>query len=92
MFDIPENSFHEFHKPRRFEGDRFSWTPQHWANAQEKCQLAQQHWIQWWPMERRIQDWSCQVPGLIGWLDRPIRVMFWDKVESLLRGQGILSL
>jgi hypothetical protein len=24
MFDIPENSFHEFHKPRRFEGDRFS--------------------------------------------------------------------
>jgi hypothetical protein len=23
-FDVPENSFHEFHKPRRFEGDRFS--------------------------------------------------------------------
>jgi hypothetical protein len=22
-FDVPENSFHEFHKPRRFEGDRF---------------------------------------------------------------------
>jgi hypothetical protein len=28
-FDIPENSFHEFHEPRRFEGDRFSWIPQH---------------------------------------------------------------
>jgi hypothetical protein len=24
MFDIPENSFHELLKPRRFEGDRFS--------------------------------------------------------------------
>jgi hypothetical protein len=23
-FDIPENSLHEFYKPRRFEGDRFS--------------------------------------------------------------------
>jgi hypothetical protein len=23
-FDVPKNSFHEFHKPRRFEGDRFS--------------------------------------------------------------------
>jgi hypothetical protein len=23
-FDVPENSFHEFHKPRRFDGDRFS--------------------------------------------------------------------
>jgi hypothetical protein len=29
MFKIPENSFHEFRKTRRFEGDRFSWTPQH---------------------------------------------------------------
>jgi hypothetical protein len=28
-FDVPENSFHKFHKPRRFEGDRFSWIPQH---------------------------------------------------------------
>jgi hypothetical protein len=28
-FDVPENSFHEFHKPRCFEGDRFSWIPQH---------------------------------------------------------------
>jgi hypothetical protein len=25
----PENSFHKFHKTRRFEGDRFSWIPQH---------------------------------------------------------------
>jgi hypothetical protein len=31
-------------------------------------------------------------PGLIGRLGRPIRVTFWDKVEYLLRGQGILSL
>jgi hypothetical protein len=31
-------------------------------------------------------------PGLIGRLGRPIRVMFRDKIESLLRGQGILSL
>jgi hypothetical protein len=23
-YNVPENSFHEFHKPRRFEGDRFS--------------------------------------------------------------------
>jgi hypothetical protein len=23
-FDVPENSFHEFYKPRRFEGDMFS--------------------------------------------------------------------
>jgi hypothetical protein len=23
-FDVPENLFHEFHKSRRFEGDRFS--------------------------------------------------------------------
>jgi hypothetical protein len=23
-FYVPENSLHEFHKPRRFEGDRFS--------------------------------------------------------------------
>jgi hypothetical protein len=23
-FEIPENSFHEFHTTRRFEGDRFS--------------------------------------------------------------------
>jgi hypothetical protein len=23
-FDIPENSFHEFHKPRRFEGDNLN--------------------------------------------------------------------
>jgi hypothetical protein len=23
-FYVPENSFHEFHKPRRFDGDRFS--------------------------------------------------------------------
>jgi hypothetical protein len=28
-FKIPENSFHEFRKTRRFEGDRFSWIPQH---------------------------------------------------------------
>jgi hypothetical protein len=28
-FDVPENSFHEFHKPRRFEGDMFSSIPQH---------------------------------------------------------------
>jgi hypothetical protein len=27
-FDVPENSFHKFHKPWRFEGDRFSWIPQ----------------------------------------------------------------
>jgi hypothetical protein len=27
-FKIPENSFHEFHYTRRFEGDRFSWIPQ----------------------------------------------------------------
>jgi hypothetical protein len=26
---VPENTFHEFHEPRRFEGDRFSWIPQH---------------------------------------------------------------
>jgi hypothetical protein len=31
-------------------------------------------------------------PGLIGRLGRPIRVTFRDKIESLLRGQGILSL
>jgi hypothetical protein len=30
--------------------------------------------------------------GLIGRLGRPIRVTFRDKIESLLRGQGILSL
>jgi hypothetical protein len=30
-FEIPENSFHEFHKTRRFESDRFSWIPQHLA-------------------------------------------------------------
>jgi hypothetical protein len=23
-FFVPENTFHEFHEPRRFEGDRFS--------------------------------------------------------------------
>jgi hypothetical protein len=28
-FFVPENSFHEFHKPWRFVGDRFSWIPQH---------------------------------------------------------------
>jgi hypothetical protein len=28
-FNHPENSFHEFRKTRRFEGDRFSWIPQH---------------------------------------------------------------
>jgi hypothetical protein len=28
-FFVPENIFHEFHEPRRFEGDRFSWIPQH---------------------------------------------------------------
>jgi hypothetical protein len=27
--DVPESSFHEFHKPRCFEGDRFSWISQH---------------------------------------------------------------
>jgi hypothetical protein len=27
--DVPENSFHEFRKPRRFEGDKFSWIPLH---------------------------------------------------------------
>jgi hypothetical protein len=32
-FDVPQNSFHEFHKPRRFEGDRFSWIPQQEANS-----------------------------------------------------------
>jgi hypothetical protein len=31
-------------------------------------------------------------PVLIGQLGRPIRVTFRDKIESLLRGQGILSL
>jgi hypothetical protein len=31
-------------------------------------------------------------PGLIGRLGRPIRVTFRDRIESLLRGQGILSL
>jgi hypothetical protein len=30
-------------------------------------------------------------PGVIGRLDRPIRVTFRDKIKSLLRGQGILS-
>jgi hypothetical protein len=29
--------------------------------------------------------------GLIGRLDRPIKVTFRDKIESLLSGQGILS-
>jgi hypothetical protein len=28
-FNHPENSFHEFRKTRHFEGDRFSWIPQH---------------------------------------------------------------
>jgi hypothetical protein len=28
-FNVPKKSFHEFHKPRRFEGDRFSWIPQY---------------------------------------------------------------
>jgi hypothetical protein len=28
-FEIPENSFHELHKTQCFEGDRFSWIPQH---------------------------------------------------------------
>jgi hypothetical protein len=27
-FDVPENSFHECHKPRPFEGDKFSWIRQ----------------------------------------------------------------
>jgi hypothetical protein len=31
-------------------------------------------------------------PGPMGWLNRPIRVRFWDKIESLLRGQVILSI
>jgi hypothetical protein len=31
-------------------------------------------------------------PGLIGWLSRPIRVTFREKIESLLRGQVILSI
>jgi hypothetical protein len=31
-------------------------------------------------------------PGLIARLGRPIRVAFRDKIKSLLRGQGILSL
>jgi hypothetical protein len=31
-------------------------------------------------------------PGLICRFGRPIRVTFRDKIESLLRGQGILSL
>jgi hypothetical protein len=31
-------------------------------------------------------------PSLIGRLSRPIMVRFRDKIESLLRGQGILSL
>jgi hypothetical protein len=30
--------------------------------------------------------------GLIGRLDRPVRVRFRDKIESLLRGQVILSI
>jgi hypothetical protein len=30
--------------------------------------------------------------GLIGRLGRPIRVTFRDKIESLLRGQVILSI
>jgi hypothetical protein len=30
--------------------------------------------------------------GLIGWLGRPIRVTFRDKIESLLRGQVIISI
>jgi hypothetical protein len=33
-FEIPENLFHEFHKSRRFEGDGFSWIPQHcWSEV-----------------------------------------------------------
>jgi hypothetical protein len=28
-FEIHENSFHEFHATRCFEGDKFSWIPQH---------------------------------------------------------------
>jgi hypothetical protein len=30
--------------------------------------------------------------GLVGWLGGPIRVRFRDKIESLLRGQVILSI
>jgi hypothetical protein len=30
--------------------------------------------------------------GLIGRLDKPIRVRFRDKIESLLRGEVILSI
>jgi hypothetical protein len=31
-------------------------------------------------------------PGPMGWLSRPVRVRFRDKIESLLRGQVILSI
>jgi hypothetical protein len=31
-------------------------------------------------------------PGLMGWLSGPVRVRFKGKIESLLRGQVILSI
>jgi hypothetical protein len=31
-------------------------------------------------------------PGLMGWLGRPNRVRFRDKIKSLVRGQIILSI
>jgi hypothetical protein len=31
-------------------------------------------------------------PSPMGWLNRPIRVRFRDKIKTLLRGQVILSI
>jgi hypothetical protein len=31
-------------------------------------------------------------PGLTGWLGGPVKVRFRDKIDSLLRGQVILSI
>jgi hypothetical protein len=35
-FFAPENLHHKFHYPRRFEGDGFSWIPQHHLNRRDE--------------------------------------------------------
>jgi hypothetical protein len=60
------------------------------------------HWGQAWPKKSYVQIFimptlivRCQGtngPSPMGRLSRPVRVRFRDKIESLLRGQVILSI
>jgi hypothetical protein len=62
-FEIPENSFHEFHTTRRFEGDRFSWI-MHFAPSTCMILTMSSSRPRWRFSVHKVRCFTLQSPGV----------------------------